>query len=140
MPAQAEVVDVIARLALFADLSTAQLEGVAHVFEEAFFADGTRVLRQGLTGSGLYVILDGEAAIQVDGVERSTLGRGEFFGEISCLLDEPPVADIVAHGPLRCLVLPRPQVQPFLTAYPIVMFRMLQAEARKLRNTTKWLE
>jgi CRP-like cAMP-binding protein len=48
------------------------------------------------------------------------------------------VADIVAQGPLRCLVLPGDQLEGFLVAHPKVMFRLLQGEARKVRNTTKW--
>ena len=75
-----ELVDAIASFALFADLDQAQLESIAHIFEEVAFGEGERVLRQGLTGSGFHVILDGEAAIVVDGTERARLARGEFFG------------------------------------------------------------
>ena len=135
----AEIVPAIARFAIFADLSTPELEGVAHVFEEAFFPAGERVLRQGLSGSGFYIILEGEAAIHVDGVERSKLRSGDHFGEVSCLLGEKPVADIVAVTPLRCLVLPGPQLESFLLAHPKVMFRLLQAEARRVQTTTRWL-
>ncbi len=56
-----EIVDTIAGFALFADLTTPQLQAVAHTFEERWFPDGERVLRQGLTGSGFYVILEGSA-------------------------------------------------------------------------------
>ena len=105
-----QIADELAGFALFADLSTPQLQGVVHAFEEAIFQDGERVLRQGLKGSGLYLILDGQASIVVDGQERAKLGRGEFFGEVSILLGEPPVADVVALGTLRCLVLAGPAV------------------------------
>ncbi|HYM67853.1 MAG TPA: cyclic nucleotide-binding domain-containing protein, partial [Patescibacteria group bacterium] len=105
-----DVSDTIAGFALFADLSTPQRERVVHVFAEQWFAEGEKVLRQGLSGSGLYVVLDGSAAIRIDGVDRSTLKAGDYFGEISCLLGEAPVADIVAVRPLRCLVLPASQV------------------------------
>ncbi len=108
MAGRDEIVDAIAGFALFADLTTPQLEAVAHIFEERWFPEGERVLRQGLTGSGFYVILDGACSIQVDGQERATLGRGEFFGEVSILLGESPVADVVAQTPLRCLVLAGP--------------------------------
>ena len=67
------------------------------------------------------------------------LKAGDYFGEISCLLGEVPVADIVAQAPLRCLVLPAAQLEGFLTAHPRIMYRLLQGEARKLKNTTKWL-
>ena len=138
MPGADDVVDAIAGFALFADLSTPQLESVAHTFEERWFPEGERVLRQGLTGSGFYVILEGSCSVRVDGEERATLGRGDFFGEVSILLGESPVADVVALGPLRCLVLAGPEVESFLVGHPRVMYRMLQASARRLRNANRW--
>ena len=138
MADRAELVDAIAGFSLFADLSGPQLEGIVHLFEEAVFSEGDKVLRQGLTGSGFYVILDGEAAIVVDGTERARLGRGEFFGEVSIILGEAPIADVVATRPMRCLVLPGPQVEAFLIAHPRVMYRMIQAQARRLRAANRW--
>jgi CRP-like cAMP-binding protein len=138
MAEQDQIADELAGFALFADLSTPQLQGVAHAFEEQLFQDGDRVLRQGMTGTGLYLILDGEASVRVDGEERARLARGEFFGEVSILLGEPPVADVVAVGILRCLVLAGPSVQKFLLGHPSLMYRMLQASARRLRNANRW--
>jgi CRP-like cAMP-binding protein len=133
-----EIVDTIAGYALFADLTTPQLQAVAHIFEERWYPDGERILRQGLSGSGFYVVIDGACSIQVDGQERARLSRGDFFGEVSILLGEPPVADVVAIGPLRCLVLAGPAVEDFLVGHPRVMYRMLQASARRLRNANRW--
>jgi len=133
-----DIVDLLAGLTLFGDLSRPQLEAVAHTFDEEWFSEGQRILRQGFTGTGFFVILEGEAAVRIDGVDRATLGKGDFFGEISILLGEPPVADIVALRPLRCLVLGGPDTEPFLNSYPRVMYRMLQAQARRLRNASQW--
>ncbi|HKY88862.1 MAG TPA: cyclic nucleotide-binding domain-containing protein [Candidatus Limnocylindrales bacterium] len=133
-----DIVDILAGLTLFGDLNRPQLEAVAHTFDEEWFSEGQRILRQGFTGTGFFVILEGEAAVRIDGVDRATLGKGDFFGEISILLGEPPVADIVALRPLRCLVLGGPDTEPFLNSYPRVMYRMLQAQARRLRNASQW--
>jgi len=111
---------------------------IVETFDEVSFAEGERVLRQGVTGAGFYVILDGEAAVRVDGAERTTLNRGEFFGEISILLGEEPVADIVVLRPMRCLVLAAEEVEGFLTDHPQVMYRMLQVQARRLRQANQW--
>lgn len=138
MATRDEIVDQIAGFALFADLTTPQLQRIAHTFEEQVYAEGSRVLRQGLSGSAFHIILDGEAAVVIDGEQRATLGRGDFFGEVSILLGEPPVADIVAARPLRCLVLAGPQVQSVLLENPPLMYRMLQAQARRLRNANRW--
>ncbi len=138
MAGQEELIDAIAGFGLFADLTSPQLEGIVHTFEEMVFAESERVLRQGLSGSGFHVIVDGEAAVLVDGQERARLGRGDFFGEISILLGEAPIADIVATRPLRCLVLAGSRVESFLIDHPRVMLRMLQAQARRLRAANRW--
>lgn len=128
----------LAELALFADLSWPELESVAHTFEEEAFPVGTRVLRQGLGGSGIYIVLEGTASVHADGTELNRLGRGDVFGEISVLLGEPPSADVRAETLLRCLVVPGPLVEPFLLDHPTVMLRMLRAEARRVRGADRW--
>lgn len=138
MDVRDDVVEIISGFALFGGLPTPELDLIARVFEEAWFGEGERVLRQGFSGSGFYIIVEGSAAIRVDGVDRATLRPGDFFGEISCLLGVPPVSDIVAQRALRCLVLPASKLEDFLVANPRVMYRLLQGEARKLRSTTLW--
>jgi CRP-like cAMP-binding protein len=138
MATRDEIVDQIAGFALFADLTTPQLDRIAHMFEEEVFPEGARVLRQGLSGSAFYIILDGEAEVVIDGHSRSTLSRGDYFGEISILLGEPPGADIVAARPLRTLALPGPAVKGVLLENPPLMYRMLQAQSRRLRNANRW--
>jgi CRP/FNR family transcriptional regulator, cyclic AMP receptor protein len=133
-----ELADILAGFALFGDLQTPQLLGVAGMFEETVLPQGDRILRQGLTGSGFYIILEGTADVVIDGTSRSVLHRGDFFGEVSILLGEPPTADVVAQSTLRCLVAPAASIQPFLVAYPQVAYRMLQAQARRLRNANRW--
>jgi CRP-like cAMP-binding protein len=135
---QNAVAERLAQLALFADLRWPELEAVAHTFDEEVFAEGHRVLRQGLSGGAFYIVLDGEASVLVDGSERTRFGRGEFFGEISALTGDLPSADVRAESLLRCLAIPGPQLEEFLLAHPAVMLRMLQAEARRLRDSNRW--
>ena len=127
-----EAVDLISSLTLFADLGGPQLEAISHIFEETTFAPGQRILRQGITGSNFYVVVDGEASVKIDGEERANIGRGDFFGEMSLLLGSAPTADVIARTPLRCLVLAGPELHGFLDKYPTVMYRMLVAMARRL--------
>ena len=133
-----DVVDILAQLSLFADLSRPQLEAVAHTFDERVFPEGERVIRQGLAGQSFFVILDGEASVEADGEEAATLTRGDFFGEVSVLLGESPIADVVATRPLRCLVLAGSDLESFLEGNPRVAYRMVQAQARRLRSAMQW--
>lgn len=137
-PERADPVDLMSGLALFADLSGPELEAAAHTFEEEWFAEGQRILRQGFSGTGFYVVLDGEAAVRIDGQDRAVLSRGDFFGEVSLLLGTEPVADVVALRPLRCLTLHGRELEEFLVTHPRVTYRMLQAEARRLQAANRW--
>lgn len=132
------VADVLGSLALFADLPRPQLEAIDHTFQEQRFAPDERLLRRGFTGGGFFIVLEGEAVVQLEGTELARLGRGDFFGEVSILLGDLPTADVTAVTAMRCIVLPGPEVQDFLMAYPSVMYRMLQSEARRLRDSLKW--
>jgi CRP-like cAMP-binding protein len=77
--------------------------------------------------------------VVIDGQERARLGRGDFFGEIAALTGDAPTADVVAATLLRCVTVAGPELESFLLEHPRVMYRMLQAEARRLRTANLWL-
>ncbi len=141
----------LAGIALFADLSPNELEAVYQSCEEEYAEPNERVLREGFVGNGFYIILGGEAAWLVGGrrAERAasiagqmpkpvTLQRGDWFGELSVLFDEPSISDVVAVTPMRMLVLPGHELEQFLFRFPKVMFRLLKGEARRLRDPERW--
>jgi CRP-like cAMP-binding protein len=127
-----EILDALARLSLFSDLERPQLEAVAHTMSVEAFPSGQRILRQGFAGGGFFIILDGEVSVRIDGQDITRLGKGDFFGEISLLLGEPPIADVVTLTPVSALQLAGPDLRAFLLAFPPVMFRMLQSVSRRL--------
>jgi CRP-like cAMP-binding protein len=129
----------LSRLALFADLTRPQLEAVAHSVDEQRFPRGTRILREGLSGSAFYVVVEGEASVQIGGEERARLRPGDFFGEVSILTGDAPDADVIAASEELCAaVLAGPELEPLLLAYPKLAVRMLEIEARRLRNANRW--
>jgi CRP-like cAMP-binding protein len=138
MDGRSDLVDILGRLTLFADFTRPELEALAHTVDEEMFAEGQRVLRQGLSGSGFFVILEGQAAIEVDGEQPWTLGPGDFFGEASVLTGEPPSADVVAKTLMRCVVVPGPDLERFLLERPHLLLRLLREEAQRLRNALEW--
>lgn len=129
-----ELVRSLAGLALFADLRDPHLEAIADPERERRFSEGERVLRRGLSGGGLFVILDGEAAVEIPGDEPRRLRRGDFFGEVSTLLRCKPTADVVAATALHTLEIPGSQLEELLLQYPQVGYRMLQTMARRIRD------
>ena len=75
------------------------------------------------------VVLDGAGTDQVTH-ERRSHGAAE---------DYEPLAPAVADLPrARCLVLAGPRVEAFLVEHPRVMYRMLQAMARRIKAANRW--
>jgi CRP/FNR family cyclic AMP-dependent transcriptional regulator len=124
----------VERLALFADMGPDEFDAALSQLRPVSFREGEWILRQGQSAPGVFVILDGQASVVIDGEEIGVLSRGSFFGEISVLLGEAATADIVARTPLECLAIDAPAVEGFLVDHPPFMLRLLQAEARRLRD------
>jgi CRP-like cAMP-binding protein len=133
-----DLAESLARFNLFADLDRTQLEAIADPDGERSFAAGERIMRRGMSGTGFYVILDGEAIVKVGDDELNRLHPGEFFGEISTLLGERLTADVIAQTPMRVLEIPGPKLEAFLLSYPRVMYRILLTEARRLQEVLAW--
>ena len=133
-----ELIDELAGMALFADLGRPELAGIAHTLEEEWYADGQRILREGLSGTGFFIVLEGEVAVRLGDTELARLRRGAYFGESAILLGELPGADVVAAGRVRVVNLAGPALQDFLMRHPNVMYRMLQEQTRRLRGAIRW--
>jgi CRP-like cAMP-binding protein len=129
-----ELLEGLSRLAPFAELEPGELPTLVGMTNEAVFEEGDWIVRRGQDELGLYVIVEGEIGVVIEGEELATLSHGSFFGEISALLGEPVVADLVARTPTRCLVVPAADVKRFLLTFPPVMLYMLQTEARRLKT------
>jgi CRP-like cAMP-binding protein len=128
--------DHLGQLALFAGIDSGELEAILRRCERASYAEGEWIIRQGDPSSALYMILDGEVATVIDDEDRRILAKGSFFGEISVLLGEPASASITARSPVSCLVVQGSEVPDFLVSHPVVTFRILMAEARRLKTAT----
>ena len=123
---------------LLSGLEPDDLDAILSRFEERMADEGECILRQGAPSSGLALVIDGQVAVRVNGKEVSRFARGDVFGEISPLLGIPVTADVIALGPTRYLQLAADKVQPFLIEHPRLCFRLLQAEARRLRDPRRW--
>jgi CRP-like cAMP-binding protein len=73
------------------------------------WSNGSMVFEKGSPGDALYIVLSGEVRIydEVDGteVEITRIGPGDFFGEISLLLDSEHTKNVQAVEDSELLVL-----------------------------------
>jgi aromatic-L-amino-acid/L-tryptophan decarboxylase len=72
-------------LAALEGLDNDQLEALARSARIAEVAAGTRVATRWGGGRDFYVVLEGEASVEIDGEVVRTISRGGFFGELAAL-------------------------------------------------------
>ena len=92
---------------LFSNVSASGLERVRCVLERVRDRARQVLAIAGDRGSGMFVILEGEAVVEVRSATYD-LGPGDFFGELALLVPEATrVARVRAKGLVRCLAIPR---------------------------------
>jgi CPA1 family monovalent cation:H+ antiporter len=94
---------------------------------------GERIIRRGERGDAMYFIASGAVEVQRPEDEVVRLGTGEFFGEMALIMRRPRVADVVALGYCRLLMLPRDAFREFLRSHPQLMQQVRRSAEERLR-------
>lgn len=130
----AEAVEALKLVPLFAELGPRELELLARQMHERRFSEGSAVTTEGDTGAGFFVIVEGEAEVNVGGDHKATIGPGDYFGEIALIDDGVRSATIMAVTDLLCYGMTPWEFRPFVEEHPQVAWTLLQTIARRLRE------
>lgn len=121
------------RVPLFSRCSERDLQFVAGHTDELEVEAGRALTTQGKPADTFYVLLDGEAEVEVDGAKRRTLHPGDFFGEISMLDRGPATATVTTRARSRLMVMSHPQFRDAIKANQDLLSRVFEAMAERLR-------
>lgn len=124
---------------IFNQINTDDLRYVADALDEEKYLSGDIVFEQNDRGDNMYVIVDGEVGISLNGNNGSyvtTMSAGECFGEMNLLDDLPRSASAIVVEDATVLKLSQPKFRGLLVSYPELGLGMLKAMSLKLRNTT----
>ncbi|NVB42035.1 cyclic nucleotide-binding domain-containing protein [Pseudenhygromyxa sp. WMMC2535] len=94
-------------IALFMDLSDAELVRIYHRFGEADYPAGSVMIREDDNTDSLFILVEGSATVSKGERQISTLTRGAHFGEMGLLNQRPRSATVTATSPVHALVLER---------------------------------
>lgn len=131
--------DVLAQVPLFNDLSTREVQMLAANCREREYPASARLLQQGETGVGLFILTAGKVRVTQQGNDGSTRDLGTFdpgavLGELSLLDDLPRTATATALEPTRALVIPVWDFRATLRESPEIAIKLLGVLSRRLRN------
>ena len=103
---------------LFSTLTVRELRNIVTVLHHRSYLEGEVVFDEGEVGRAMYFVLDGGVTIQrtlADGHRAlAQIGKGEAFGTLALLVDEPRVAQAVARTDCRLAILFRSELQQLL--------------------------
>jgi CRP-like cAMP-binding protein len=135
-----DLVTALEHVPLLAGIDRRALRSLARSLTVRTFREGELVTREGGGAAGFFLVLEGNAAVSVNGELIRALGRGDHFGEVALLDDSPRSASIVAATDLRCAGMAAWQFRPFVEAHPQVAWPLLQTLAHRLREAEERLE
>lgn len=96
---------LLQKIPLFQGMSKAHLRSLLKQTNLEKFPSGKVIVAEGDPGGRMFLILDGLAKVSVKGRNRTTLGPGDFFGEISLLDKGPRSATVTAETSVEALSL-----------------------------------
>lgn len=129
-----DIIDRLRSVPLFADLPDAEVRRIAAVGKEVSFEAGKEVAKEGETGIGFHLILEGEAEVTVGEARRATLGPGRYFGEMSLLDGRPRSATVRVTSPMRTFSLTSWDFLPIVDESPSIARQLLVELCRRLRE------
>jgi CRP-like cAMP-binding protein len=102
---QTTIVELLRSVPLFSNLSDHDLSQIADRMKEVHFSEGTSVAKQGESGVGFHLVVDGTAEVSKNGVSLTQLGHGGYFGEIGLIDGGPRSATVTAMSDLTTVSL-----------------------------------
>ena len=128
------VIDHLTQVPLFRGMTQSALEAVAGLAAQTEFADGDEMTREGDEGDAFYVVVDGQLVISQNGMTVRNLGPGDFLGEISLIDGRPRTATATAAGPVKALVIRRPEFLDLMDRFGAVRLGVLMALTERVRS------
>jgi CRP/FNR family transcriptional regulator, cyclic AMP receptor protein len=127
-------VETLQKVPLFAGLEGRDLERIADSFKERTYSAGDTIASEGQGGAGFFVIADGTARVTVQDQERSTLGPGDYFGEIALIDEGARTATVTAETDMTCYAMTFWEFRPIVETDARIAWKLVQALAHKLRE------
>jgi len=109
------------------------------------YGSGAVIFAEGTRGDVMFVILDGiveifKTAHGGSSKVLSTLGKGEFFGEMALIDESPRSASAIAKTDAKLLAMNENMLDAYIRTNPDFAAKMIRNLAKRLRGANKLIE
>jgi CRP/FNR family transcriptional regulator, cyclic AMP receptor protein len=116
MPVELE--QQLATVPLLAGLEPRVRRRLAETGKRRTYGPEEIIVREGSTGTALYIVLSGRARVVRGGDQLAELSPGDFFGELALIEEHPRSASVVAATETECLLFPAWEFTALLEEHP----------------------
>jgi CRP-like cAMP-binding protein len=126
-------VDLIASVSMFKGLGRKELEQIAQLVDEVDVPAGKVLMRQGQSGSEMFIVASGRFKVERNGSYVREVGPGAALGEMSLLSEGPRTATVTAVEPSRILLAGHREFHSLMDQHPTIRLQILEGLAAKIR-------
>ena len=133
------LIETLKKVPLLAVLKQEHLEMLSKLVTTRSYKKGDVIIKQGDPGAGLFVILNGSVSVTAKSrpglpeTKLSTLGKGDFFGDMSLIDGYPRSATVTAQAETNVVELNRWVFLDALRREPNIAVAMLPILTRRIR-------
>ena len=124
---------------LFAELGPGDAQALLEAGEPVTFPSGEAIFESGDQGDAMYVILNGEAQVDVGG-RFHRLRAGDFFGEMALLAPGKRMATVRAEEDVQALRISAEGFRGFLAERPEVALSIMKVLVLRLREVEQRID
>src|SRR4051812_15724542 len=124
----------LGKMELFEGFSSAELNRVAELVEEVDAEAGAVLTEQGKPGTEAYIVVSGEAAFEMAGERKGTIGPGEPIGEMALIDNRPRIGTVRAVTPMKLLALDAAAFRKMLDEMPKANRAIMSKLSDRLRK------
>lgn len=118
----------------FNDFDDDTLKKASQLGERSEIAAGTVLIDQGRHGDACYVIVEGQAMVQMNGQYVATVGAGSMVGEMALVEYRPRSASVVAETDMVLVSFGTKEFRTLLDTSPEVRESVLAQLNKRLRD------
>lgn len=125
-----ELEQQLASVPLLAGLEPRTRRRLAQIGKRRTYQPGEQIVREGTTGTALYIVLSGRVQVERADEAGQPLGElkaGDFFGELALIEEHPRTASVVAADETECLLFPAWEFSALLDEHPEIAVPIMRA-------------
>jgi len=130
-----ELEQQLASVPLLAGLETRVRRRLADIGKRRTYAADETIVKEGSTGTALYIVLSGKARVEQGGQPIGEIEAGDFFGELALIEEHPRSATVVASEETDCLLFPAWEFTALLEEHPEIALPIMRKLITRLHRS-----